>query len=831
MRQWSKSSMVLAGRERGVRARVSLVKRRLCLGQTSRTARGLGLDLESGVWLRSFHLLDPEHPSTDPVQEWGEEVEDGVVYGITLRREPVQDPPTGPAPAETLPSPSFIQYRTCRVRRLKAAALERLVNHLLDPANQEPDFMHIFLSTYRAFTDTSTLIELLFQRDDMMSELDNGDCQKSSLTTLIRTWLDEYSEDFWAPPQHRPLHLLSAHLHLRPCFRRLAQRTAALLKKFQTEMCGSATLVAAVQQPAVLEEEEGPGEEGRVWEGLEQQADFLSFPVRDIAEELTRLDAALFVKVVPFQCLGCVWSQRDKKESRNLAPTVRATVAQFNAVTNRVITSLLCHPHSDSASPTSRRQPYGPAHRARIIEKWISVAQECRRLRNLSSLRAILSALQSNAVYRLKKTWAAVSRESVATLNSLCETFPDENCVLTSREILVEDGNRPTEEASSSAPGSPNLCTLLRHTNAAGGGGAVPYLGTYLTVLTMLDTALPDIVGAGLINFEKRRREFEILSQIRQLKLACSQYKLPQHQNIAPWLQENRLLTDQESYELSRELEPPVDPCPSPLNGGRWKSLTLSKKLASLLSTGEGSGRKMHADQISVSSSGSSGSEMEDLSSPQSSPSRLKLKPLSRSCQDVAEDFPASSSSAASSASSPSVSEVCSPSGSSSSSQPDLSSPSLNSLTPDSRPPAQHFRSASMTSLPVYNKQVDDSCIVRVSVECSDTCNLYKSILLTSQDKTPQVIQRALEKHSLEGEGCQNFSLIQVLSQDKEFCIPEKANVFYAMSTSANYDFILRRKWRSHCRPLGSSLSLESPSGIRCATSGLNELLQQKKAK
>lgn len=92
----------------------------------------------------------------EPVQEWGEEHEDGAVFGVTLRREPVQQ--------SAEPTEAFVQYRTCKVRRLKAATLDRLVSHLLDPCCQEQDYGRILLSTYRTFTGSNNLIEALFQR-------------------------------------------------------------------------------------------------------------------------------------------------------------------------------------------------------------------------------------------------------------------------------------------------------------------------------------------------------------------------------------------------------------------------------------------------------------------------------------------------------------------------------------------------------------------------------------------------------------------------------------------------------------------------------------------
>ncbi|CAM9338502.1 unnamed protein product, partial [Lampetra planeri] len=415
----------------------------------------------------------------NPVQEWGEEVEDGAVYGVTLLREPVQSSP------DSTPSSAFIQYRTSKVRRLKAASIPQLVAQLVDPRCQERDYGRIFLSTYRTFTSSTELMEKLFLRFVRCHRSDSCHTQTPTHSSaFVHIWLDEFSEDFRDPPLHPALQLLLDHLRIssavydnrnvHPTFSSLVGRAERLLRSFRT---GNAHRPAAIGPLAVstadtlshlssgpTEEEESADEDS----GLEQSLDgghIMDFSAVAVAEQLTRMDSALFVKVVPHQCLGCVWSQRDKKE--NMSPTIRATVAQFNAITNRVIGSLLClltAGPAPSSPPLSHQSLTTPAQRARIIEKWIRVAQvcereqsqqiyyrylliilicwfplqECQRLKNFSSLRAILSALQSNAVYRLRRTWAAVSRDSMCTFDSLWETFPAENCVLTNQELLPE---------------------------------------------------------------------------------------------------------------------------------------------------------------------------------------------------------------------------------------------------------------------------------------------------------------------------------------------------------------------------------------------------------
>lgn len=161
---------------------------------------------------------------------------------------------------------------------------------------------------------------------------------------------------------------------------------------------------------------------------IEVQENFLSFESDLVAEQLTYMDAVsgdaaprnryaaephtytprplllllllqlLFKKVVPHHCLGSVWSQRDKKHNKHSAPTVRATITQFNAVTACVVSTVLKH------------RQIRPHVRARVIQRWIEIAQECRIRKNFSSLKAIVSALQSNPLYRLKRVWACVHK-------------------------------------------------------------------------------------------------------------------------------------------------------------------------------------------------------------------------------------------------------------------------------------------------------------------------------------------------------------------------------------------------------------------------------------
>uniref|UniRef100_G3TRC5 N-terminal Ras-GEF domain-containing protein n=1 Tax=Loxodonta africana TaxID=9785 RepID=G3TRC5_LOXAF len=105
---------------------------------------------------------------------------------------------------------------TCVVRTVKAGSLEKLVEHLV-PAFTEGDFSYIdiFLGTYRTFATTQLVLELLFQRYGYNCPHSAGDGgPQDQQKDLLKTWMDEYPEDFDQPAHLPCLKLLVEYLQV-----------------------------------------------------------------------------------------------------------------------------------------------------------------------------------------------------------------------------------------------------------------------------------------------------------------------------------------------------------------------------------------------------------------------------------------------------------------------------------------------------------------------------------------------------------------------------------------------------------------------------------------
>lgn len=399
-------------------------------------------------------------------QEIGEELINGVIYSISLRKVQLHQGATKGQRWLGCENESALNlYETCKVRTVKAGTLEKLVEHLV-PAFQGSDlsYVTVFLCTYRAFTTTQQVLDLLFKRYGRCDALtassrygcilpysseDGGpqDQLKNAISSILGTWLDQYSEDFCQPPDFPCLKQLVAYVQLNMPGSDLERRAHLLLAQLEdlepseaesealspapvlslkpasqlepallltpsqvvtstpvrepaaapVPVLASSPVVAPAPElepvpeppqepepslalapelePAVsqsLELESAPVPTPALepsWSlpeatenGLTEKPHLLLFPPDLVAEQFTLMDAELFKKVVPYHCLGSIWSQRDKKGKEHLAPTIRATVAQFNNVANCVITTCL--------GDQSMKAP----DRARVVEHWIGKA-------------------------------------------------------------------------------------------------------------------------------------------------------------------------------------------------------------------------------------------------------------------------------------------------------------------------------------------------------------------------------------------------------------------------------------------------------------------------
>ncbi|KAM4876404.1 ral guanine nucleotide dissociation stimulator-like [Thomomys bottae] len=117
--------------------------------------------------------------------------------------------------------------------------------------------------------------------------------------------------------------------------------------------------------------------------------------------------------------------------------------------------------------------------------------QECRVLRNFSSLFAITSALQSSSIHRLERTWEQVSRDSFRRFQKLSEIISPENNHSRFRELLFKEDSKFASKEKKAKRGQRQSKEVVMVKDT------IPYLGIFLKDLVMIDAAFQDFLDVS----------------------------------------------------------------------------------------------------------------------------------------------------------------------------------------------------------------------------------------------------------------------------------------------------------------------------------------------
>lgn len=204
--------------------------------------------------------------------------------------------------------------------------------------------MKLFKATYRTFTKTSKVLALLLEK---FENLRNTEAHKKTLLSVLHLWLDAYPEDWDDESLQALLTFTSSRLPNSNIHKKALNKITDKFEKYSRVpplFTWNDPTLGYQNVKDVTDHFNGlclsPAFRGTPNSHLCTTYRFPNISVKHFAEQLTRMDMELFKRLIPHQCLGETWSHRDKVE----CGSVLATVAQFNAVSYRVISTILIEP-------------------------------------------------------------------------------------------------------------------------------------------------------------------------------------------------------------------------------------------------------------------------------------------------------------------------------------------------------------------------------------------------------------------------------------------------------------------------------------------------------
>ncbi|KAI7860942.1 ras guanine nucleotide exchange factor domain-containing protein [Circinella umbellata] len=220
--------------------------------------------------------------------------------------------------------------------------------------------------------------------------------------------------------------------------------------------------------------------------------------------------------------------------------------------------------------------------RAKVVEKFIRLAQKCKLYCNFATLVQILLGLQSPAVSRLKKTWSRVGAHEMRILDQLSEfTSPMKNWkhIRDSMTQVAEEYGMSPVEVQIEMPGT-NHHAFTKTKIKIPFGGCIPFLGIYLSDLVFNSEQPPYIqpthdhhriyqannrtasmftsplLKQPLVNFRKHRITATVIKRVLTFQSLARRYSFERDDEVYFLCAELRASNADQVRKLSHEIEP-----------------------------------------------------------------------------------------------------------------------------------------------------------------------------------------------------------------------------------------------------------------------------------
>ena len=326
---------------------------------------------------------------------------------------------------------------------------------------------------------------------------------------------------------------------------------------------------SSLQHPSAIPRSETPAPPALISKHLSDtfrrghEPNLLDLDPLELARQLTICESRIYCSIMPEELVGQAFSRcRDSGASN-----VKLMSSMSNDIAGWVADSIL--------------REIDAKRRAAVVKFWIKTSERCHSLKNYDTLMAILCALNSSTITRLKQTWNALSSKSKVTLDSL-------------RTATDHHRNYAVYRASLRSHVPPCL----------------PFVGLYLTDLTFVDEgnppmrAVPGEAGNLLVNYDKHIKAARIITDLQRFQIPYRLQEVPGIQqyfhNQLEKVRREKGNDVSELYRRSLLVEPKADQLSSSLSNNNSSSASLSRDVVSPTSRSGGASTPSSTAPLSV---------------------------------------------------------------------------------------------------------------------------------------------------------------------------------------------------------------------------------------